>query len=132
MPSPDNDTDNNNEHYIDDNIVRCNEKIDDPSVVAQTQTATKMLSLFRQMEQKKYEHNHNDDGGLKPLKQFTPPPSDNRRLYENNDSEDDDEYSDEGGEEEEEGEEEQEEEFDNEKSINRYEDEYLKQVRKKK
>lgn len=42
-------------------------------------TTTKMLSMFRQMEEAERTPTTND-GGLKPLKCFTPPPDDNRRI----------------------------------------------------
>lgn len=65
-------------------------------------TTTKMLSVFRQMEED-VRHNRNDEAGLKPLKSFTPPPDDNRRFAgrdsrsgsEYTDSEDDDDEDDE-------------------------------------
>lgn len=64
---------------------------DDPAIANKTHTASKMLSLFRQMEEQKPQTQV--DSGPKPLKRFTPPPDDNRRIY-NNES-DGEEYTDE-------------------------------------
>lgn len=66
-----------------------------------TQTTSKMLSMFRQLE----EHKEQRPTGPKPLKRFTPPPDSERRLTPNDDS--GPEYSD-SEEEEEECEEEEE------------------------
>lgn len=46
-------------------------------------TTTKMLSVFRQMEDD-VRHNRNDNAGLKPLKSFTPPPDGGRRFLDRN------------------------------------------------
>lgn len=46
-------------------------------------TTTKMLSMFRQMEEAERAPQH-ADGELKPLKCFTPPPDDNRRVQNRN------------------------------------------------
>ncbi|XP_031616611.1 DNA ligase 1 isoform X3 [Contarinia nasturtii] len=46
-------------------------------------TTTKMLSMFRQMEDD-VRSNRNQPSGLKPLKSFTPPPDDGRRLVDRN------------------------------------------------
>lgn len=54
-------------------------------------TTTKMLSVFRQMEEN--ERVHRSDEGPKPLKSFTPPPDDSRRLNHRN-SESGSEYTD--------------------------------------
>lgn len=43
-------------------------------------TTTKMLSVFRQMEED-VRSNRNDNVGLKPLKDFTPPPDGGRRFF---------------------------------------------------
>lgn len=43
-------------------------------------TTTKMLSVFRQMEDD-VRHNRTDNVGLKPLKDFTPPPDGGRRFF---------------------------------------------------
>lgn len=67
-------------------------------------TTTKMLSVFRQMEEN--ERVHRSDDGPKPLKSFTPPPDDSRRFIHRNsesgseytDSEEDDDESDGEGE----------------------------------
>lgn len=64
-------------------------------------TTTKMLSMFRQMEED-VRSNKNDGAGLKPLKSFTPPPDDRRRIINRNsrsgsectDTEDDDDDGD--------------------------------------
>uniref|UniRef100_A0A336L4I9 CSON003740 protein n=2 Tax=Culicoides sonorensis TaxID=179676 RepID=A0A336L4I9_CULSO len=78
---------------------------DDPAIAAKTHTASKMLSLFRQMEEQK--HTQTVETGPKPLKRFTPPPDDNKRVYQDQDSAE--EYTDEEIEEEEYVEEEEEE-----------------------
>lgn len=49
-------------------------------------TTTKMLSMFRQMEEAERTPQQSD-GALKPLKCFTPPPDDNRRVQNNHNSE---------------------------------------------
>lgn len=54
-------------------------------------TTTKMLSVFRQMEEN--ERVHHSDDGPKPLKSFTPPPDDSRHLIHRN-SESGSEYTD--------------------------------------
>lgn len=46
-------------------------------------TTTKMLSVFRQMEDD-VRSNRTNQGGLKPLKSFTPPPDNGRRLIDRN------------------------------------------------
>ena len=47
-----------------------------------THTASKMLSMFRQLE----EHKEQRPVGPKPLKRFTPPPDSERRFTPNDDS----------------------------------------------
>ncbi|XP_063704343.1 LIM domain and actin-binding protein 1 isoform X2 [Culicoides brevitarsis] len=90
MPSPEQDNERKNGTNGTDNLE------DDSLVAAKAHTASKMLSLFRQMEEKKHT---NVDTGPKPLKRFTPPPDDNKRIYQDQDSAD--EYTDEEVEEEE-------------------------------
>ncbi|XP_071449650.1 uncharacterized protein [Hetaerina americana] len=89
------------EVYRDPNVVRCEDRAEDESeVVVKSHTTTKMLSLFRQMEE-----NANKDEvpeGPKPLKRFTPPPD----YTKDSESEDDDEEEEEEEEDEEEEEEE--------------------------
>lgn len=58
-------------------------------------TTTKMLSVFRQMEDD-VRNNRNDNVGLKPLKDFTPPPDGGRRFFTRK-SQSDSEYSDSDG-----------------------------------
>lgn len=55
-------------------------------------TTTKMLSMFRQMEEAERTMQYTDSGP-KPLKCFTPPPDDNRR-YENRNSESENDLTD--------------------------------------
>lgn len=58
-------------------------------------TTSKMLSVFRQMEENERTHRSDGDGSLKPLKNFTPPPDDSRRLNNiNRNSESGSEYTD--------------------------------------
>lgn len=77
-------------------------------VAEKSHTASKMLSMFRQLE----EHKEQRPTGPKPLKRFTPPPDENRRINPNEDSgpeySDEDDYDDEEECEEEEEEEEEE------------------------
>lgn len=90
MPTPDNDelngTNGNGKHHPDENLE------DDPAIAAKTHTASKMLSLFRQMEEN--QHQSPSEAGPKPLKRFTPPPDQGRRIF-NRDSGSEPEYSDE-------------------------------------
>lgn len=88
MPSPEQDTEHKN------GTIESKDQVDDPTIAAKTHTASKMLSLFRQMEEKKHT---SVDTGPKPLKRFTPPPDENKRIYQDQDS---DEYTDEEVEEE--------------------------------
>lgn len=61
--------------------INAPEYIDASRKAAQrSSTTTKMLSMFRQMEED-VRHNRNDNSGLKPLKDFTPPPDGGRRFY---------------------------------------------------
>ncbi|CAA3004639.1 Hypothetical predicted protein, partial [Olea europaea subsp. europaea] len=61
------------EVYRDPNIVRADDQIEDESsVVVKSATASKMLSIFRQMEEEASKESLPD--GPKPLKSFTPPP----------------------------------------------------------
>lgn len=104
------------EVYRDPNVVRAADKID-PEII-RTNTTTKMLSLFRQMEEKTEEV----PDGPKPLKCFTPPPD-----Y----KEESEEESEDESEEESEEEEEEEEGVSNPNLVrasDKVEDEYLKQV----
>lgn len=59
------------EIYRDPEVVRSEDKTDD---VVHTDTARKMLSIFRQMEENATREELPD--GPKPLKRFTPPPQD--------------------------------------------------------
>lgn len=59
-------------------------------------TTTKMLSMFRQMEEA--ERNPAADDGIRPLKSFTPPPDDSRRLICRSSSRSGSEYTDSGSE----------------------------------
>lgn len=63
-----------------DEIKQNGKKYHDASanVAQKSSTTTKMLSVFRQMEEA--ERNPQIEEGLKPLKCFTPPPDDNRQL----------------------------------------------------
>ncbi|KAL1456417.1 hypothetical protein WDU94_001148 [Cyamophila willieti] len=61
------------EVFRDPSIVRADEPVEDDSqVVVKSATASKMLSMFRQMEQEATKEVVPD--GPKPLKRFTPPP----------------------------------------------------------
>ncbi|XP_057338553.1 F-actin-monooxygenase MICAL3 isoform X9 [Microplitis mediator] len=59
------------EIYRDPDVIRAEDKVDQ---VVHTDTTKKMLSIFRQMEEKATKEDVPD--GPKPLKRFTPPPED--------------------------------------------------------
>lgn len=59
------------EIYRDPDVVRADDRVND---VVHTDTARKMLSIFRQMEENACKEDLPD--GPKPLKRFTPPPED--------------------------------------------------------
>ena len=65
MSSPD------REIYRDPDVVRADDRVDE---TLHTDTARKMLSIFRQMEENATKEDIPD--GPKPLKRFTPPPED--------------------------------------------------------
>ncbi|XP_077266755.1 uncharacterized protein LOC143899885 isoform X6 [Temnothorax americanus] len=65
MDSPD------REIYRDPDVIRADDRVDE---VVHTDTARKMLSIFRQMEENASKEELPD--GPKPLKRFTPPPED--------------------------------------------------------
>lgn len=106
------------EIYRDPTVVRCDEQVEDEELVKRSHTASKMLSLFRQMEEAK----ETVPDGPKPLKCFTPPP----------DYKEEQSGSSEEEEEEEESEEEEEEYSDEDTGIvrasDKIEDEFLKQA----
>jgi hypothetical protein len=121
LPSPE------KEVYRDPMIARSDARTETDEVLelaTKTRSASKMLSMFRQMEEQKDEVPR----GPKPLKRFTPPPDDNRRIYTPNSDEerdytdDDEEESDEECEEEESDEENP----DNVKLTLKNEEEFLK------
>jgi len=104
LPSPD--RAGGDDIYIDPDIVRADDGVEDPAILQNSHTTTKMLSMFRQMEETNREPHQYD--GLKPLKRFTPPPDNNRRVRSGNsesendctdsdDDEDDDEGEDDDG-----------------------------------
>lgn len=82
-----------------------------------------MLNIFKQMEEQTNKRQEFD--GLKPLKRFTPPPDEGQqRVYQNN-SDSERSGSESGSDEEDEDESENEIE---ERPIDKYDDEYLKQI----
>lgn len=87
MPTPDHDNTKNGDTETDNSVNPEN----DSSIAKEQHTASKMLSLFRQMEEQKFQNQ--SENGPKPLKQFTPPPDENRRVF-NNESDGED-YTDE-------------------------------------
>ncbi|KAJ9579279.1 hypothetical protein L9F63_024614, partial [Diploptera punctata] len=105
------------EIYRDPDVVRSEDKLEDEEVM-KTNTARKMLSIFRQMEENASKEDIPD--GPKPLKRFTPPPDYTR----------DSETSEEESESEEEEEDEEEEENDPNivRASDKIEDEFLKQA----
>ncbi|XP_014469599.1 PREDICTED: uncharacterized protein LOC106741794 isoform X2 [Dinoponera quadriceps] len=78
MDSPD------REIYRDPDVVRADDRVDE---VVHTDTARKMLSIFRQMEENACKEDLPD--GPKPLKRFTPPPEDKFAKATASDSEED-------------------------------------------
>ncbi|XP_026462325.1 LIM domain and actin-binding protein 1-like isoform X2 [Ctenocephalides felis] len=78
------------EVYRDPSIVTSDNKSndengDDPEIAEKSHTATKMLNIFRQMEERK----ETQPQGPKPLKRFTPPPEETpRRFLDTNDQSD--------------------------------------------
>lgn len=52
LPSPD-----RSDVYIDPDVVRSSEIFEDSTIAENSQTTTKMLSMFRQLEEKKRENN---------------------------------------------------------------------------
>ncbi|CAH1391689.1 unnamed protein product [Nezara viridula] len=106
------------EVYRDPDVVRCDDKLEDESAIKKSQTTSRMLSMFRQLEEQKEVL----PDGPKPKKCFTPPPD-----YKGSESSED-----ESGEEEEESEEEEEESETEEgvvKSSYKVKDEFLEQAR---
>nr|CAD7459979.1 unnamed protein product [Timema tahoe] len=106
------------EIYRDPTVVRCEDKQQDEEEVVRSHTTSKMLSLFRQLEENATKEDMPE--GPKPLKRFTPPPD---YTHESESSEEESETEDE------------EEEEDEEETINpnlvrasdKIEDEFLKQ-----
>lgn len=80
MDSPD------REIYRDPDVVRADDRVDE---VVHTDTARKMLSIFRQMEENACKEDLPE--GPKPLKRFTPPPEDKFAKATASDSEEDEE-----------------------------------------
>ncbi|KAL6445702.1 hypothetical protein ACFW04_000881 [Cataglyphis niger] len=78
MDSPD------REIYRDPDVVRADDRVDE---VVHTDTARKMLSIFRQMEENACKEELPE--GPKPLKRFTPPPEDKFAKATASDSEED-------------------------------------------
>ncbi|XP_066908169.1 uncharacterized protein [Halyomorpha halys] len=106
------------EVYRDPEVVRCDDKLEDESAIKKSQTASRMLSMFRQLEEQKEVL----PDGPKPKKCFTPPPD-----YKGSESSED-----ESGDEEEESEEEEEESETEEgvvKSSYKVKDEFLEQAK---
>uniref|UniRef100_A0A0K8T6G2 Uncharacterized protein n=1 Tax=Lygus hesperus TaxID=30085 RepID=A0A0K8T6G2_LYGHE len=83
------------EIYRDPMVVRCDDKLEEEATVLKSQTTSKMLSMFRQLEEQK----EVIPDGPKPKKCFTPPPD-----YRGSESEEEseEEYDDEEDEEEDE------------------------------
>ncbi|XP_051158097.1 uncharacterized protein LOC127279649 isoform X4 [Leptopilina boulardi] len=108
MNSPD------REVYRDPDVVRADDRVDE---VVHTDTARKMLSIFRQMEENATKEEIPD--GPKPLKRFTPPPEDKFSKPTASESED---------EEEEEAEESEDDDPNYVRASDKVEDEFLKQA----
>ncbi|XP_066996513.1 glutamic acid-rich protein isoform X2 [Anabrus simplex] len=105
--------------YRDPSVVRSEDKVEEEIVKAKT--ASKMLSIFRQMEENATKEELPE--GPKPLKRFTPPPDYTKESEDSEDEEDSEE-------EEEEDEEEEEEETNPNivRASDKIEDEFLKQA----
>ena len=71
LPTPESDDENAND-----------DGQDELELTGKTHTASKMLSVFRQLEG----HKEQRPVGPKPLKRFTPPPDSERRVAQNDDS----------------------------------------------
>lgn len=117
-----------NNEFVDNEINEIppnnTEHIDASRKAAQrSSTTTKMLSMFRQMEDDVRSSRNQPAGELKPLKSFTPPPDDGRRYVGRNNSRSGSEYTDSDDEEESD-----EEESDNEQNNQRTKDESLQQA----
>ncbi|XP_043467370.1 uncharacterized protein LOC122501725 isoform X3 [Leptopilina heterotoma] len=108
MNSPD------REVYRDPDVVRAEDRVDE---VVHTDTARKMLSIFRQMEENASKEDIPD--GPKPLKRFTPPPEDKFSKPTASESED---------EEEEEAEDSEDDDPNYVRASDKVEDEFLKQA----
>ncbi|XP_019885623.2 uncharacterized protein LOC105259477 isoform X4 [Camponotus floridanus] len=114
MDSPD------REIYRDPDVVRADDRVDE---VVHTDTARKMLSIFRQMEENACKEELPE--GPKPLKRFTPPPEDKFAKATASDSEEDEDEENE----ESEGDESAEEKDPNYvRASDKVEDEFLKQA----
>ncbi|KAM3959928.1 uncharacterized protein ACR2FA_006066 isoform 2-T2 [Aphomia sociella] len=60
------------EVYHEPSVVRSDEPVADAGLAADRHTASRMISVFRQMEEQL--HKQEENQGPKPLKRFTPPP----------------------------------------------------------
>ncbi|XP_028047807.2 xin actin-binding repeat-containing protein 2 isoform X9 [Monomorium pharaonis] len=114
MNSPD------REIYRDPDVVRADDRVDE---VVHTDTARKMLSIFRQMEENACKEELPE--GPKPLKRFTPPPED---KYAKATASDSDEGEDEDGEESDGNDSAEERDPNYVRSSDKVEDEFLKQA----
>ncbi|XP_025154324.1 uncharacterized protein LOC105188955 isoform X16 [Harpegnathos saltator] len=114
MDSPD------REIYRDPDVVRADDRVDE---VVHTDTARKMLSIFRQMEENACKEDLPE--GPKPLKRFTPPPEDKFAKATASDSEEDE---DEEGEESEGDDSTEERDPNYVRASDKVEDEFLKQA----
>ncbi|ODM93218.1 LIM domain and actin-binding protein 1, partial [Orchesella cincta] len=108
--------------YRDPNVVRSSESAQDDTL-QKSKTASKMLNIFRQMEENMSKGDAKDPI-IRPMKQFTPPRDTAPRVY-SNDSEEEEEEEEEAEEAEEEEEEEEDEENVTEQGSR---DEFLKEV----
>lgn len=119
------------EVYHDPDVVRASELLDDPTVAIQSHTATKVLSMFRQLEESKARESNQ---GLKPLKRFTPPLDDGRRVTNDYDSdnvtnsEEDDDDDDDDDEDESEDDDSENDHRPNGNYGDKFDDEFLKQA----
>ncbi|XP_052745149.1 uncharacterized protein LOC112049602 [Bicyclus anynana] len=78
------------ELYHEPSVVRSAEPVADAGLAASRQTASRMISVFRQMEEQR--NRPDDQQGPKPLKRFTPPPPGEESRHADSSSE----YSSEG------------------------------------
>ncbi|KAJ0171162.1 hypothetical protein K1T71_013361 [Dendrolimus kikuchii] len=79
------------EVYHEPSVVRSEDKVVDTGLAANRHTASRMISVFRQMEEQ--HHQPEEPVGPKPLKRFTPPPPGEANRHTGETSSEEEEYS---------------------------------------